>query len=249
MDTSLSLLGSATHKLGARISRLLVGRFLHMRAQHIFFKLGGKKKKTWICKTWLIWSFQLRLWHDDDDDGREANNRPVGMPQPKRQILVRSARLLILAQQASSTTVYWLNTEMPKKWYMGLPSKARVNRVVFLSEAIRPLPQLNMKTSHILVLLDLHMLHFWHSACHAGMHLSPGFRPITFAPKLSTILFSHMNQSIPSWFSLCKPDNKRWHYFARLSFIIDFTLFWHPSYEFFFFGFLSSIIKSILGPN
>jgi hypothetical protein len=135
---------------------------------------------------------------------------------------------------------------------MGLPSKARVNRVVFLSEAITPLPQLNMKTSHILVLLDLHMLHFWHSACHTGMHLSPGFRPITFAPKLSTILFSHMNQ-IPCImiFSSCKPrpTTKGDIKFCSTLFYYWFLYIILAPKLWVFFVFLSSIFKSTLGPN
>jgi hypothetical protein len=54
---------------------------------------------------WRWWTFK-----------QNCNNIPVGMPQPKRQILDKSAFGLILATHASSTTVYWLKTEMPKKW-------------------------------------------------------------------------------------------------------------------------------------
>lgn len=41
---------------------------------------------------------------------------PVGTPQPRRQILSRAACGFTAVTQASSTTVYWLKVEVPKKW-------------------------------------------------------------------------------------------------------------------------------------
>lgn len=41
---------------------------------------------------------------------------PVATPHPSRQIFSRGALGFTLAQQASSSTVYWLKVEVPKKW-------------------------------------------------------------------------------------------------------------------------------------
>lgn len=113
---------------------------------------------------------------------------PVETPQPSKQTLERSAAGLILVTQASSTTVYWLKQEVPKKWYIGAPSDTLENRVVFLSAGMRPLFQLYTKVSQMFVRPLRHFGQVWHSACHTGMTLSPGFTRLILFPTLSTSL-------------------------------------------------------------
>lgn len=48
--------------------------------------------------------------------------RPVATPHPSRPTLSMSACGSMRATLTSCTTVYWLNVDVPMKWYSGLPS-------------------------------------------------------------------------------------------------------------------------------
>lgn len=111
--------------------------------------------------------------------------KPVDIPQLSTQTLSRGAAGLILATDPTCTTVYSLNVEVPRKWWMGFPLMENLD---FPSASIWPLSVLILRRSHMLLSSDLQWRHSLHSPVNTGSTWSPGWRSVTPGPTLSTIL-------------------------------------------------------------
>ena len=112
-------------------------------------------------------------------------HKPVEAPQLSRQASAGGMAGLTLTTWFTSTTVYSVKLDTPRKWWSGRPWPS-LNRVV-PSRGI-PGRTANGYLEHMLLRADLQSTHSLHCSRNVGTTASPAANSSTCSPTLSTTL-------------------------------------------------------------
>ena len=129
---------------------------------------------------------------------------PVDTPQLSKQALSRGKWGLILTRCVTSTTVYWVKLETPKKWCTISPFMSL--NLLLWSLGMSTLTFF-LNTEQLLPFLDLQSLHSSQFGINTGTTISPSFTSSTCSPTLSTFLNSPKKKN-PNIASTIKRKNK-----------------------------------------